>query len=134
MRWLREGFEGRRDELETRSDFERRTGISAASLTGHFKRYADKMPKVVAVNGRLKYFLAEELDTFIAWVQQNSGTRSEADVKRAEIARVRMRIEETRERIRAHRDGLRKAEVDLRRYQRDLKNHESDLRFLEQGE
>lgn len=133
MQWLRPKFEGREGELETRADFEKRTGITAMSLSSHFTRYADKKPPVVAKHGKLKFFVAAELDSFVRWISENSGTRSEADVKRSEIARLKDSIDDAEDRRQAHLAALDKADRDKARFQRKLRQEEEALDFLEKG-
>jgi hypothetical protein len=133
VKWLRQEFEGREDLLETRADFKKRTGITEMSLSGHFTRYADRVPKVVKKFGKLKYFAADELDGFIKWIEENSGTRTPADIKRADIARLTNAIEDIDERIETHRLALEKAEKERVRVVRDRKRAQSDLDFLEQA-
>lgn len=133
MEWLRPEYQGRESELETREEFFKRTGVTTQSLSSHFTRYANRIPKMVAKFGKTKYFVAAELDEFIRWISENSGTRSESDIKRAEIVRLSTSIEEAEERIARHRESLAKAEKDKARFQRSLKRAESDLTFLEQG-
>jgi uncharacterized protein YlxW (UPF0749 family) len=132
--WLRPEFQGREKELETRVDFERRTGISAQSLSSKFSNYADRLPKLVKRNGKLKYFVAVELDEFVGWIEANAGTRSEADVRRAELARVQNAIEDTMERVADRQRDLDKAKRDLAKYQRQAKTLKSDIEFLDQVE
>jgi len=132
--WLRPEFQGREKELETRVDFERRTGISAQSLSSKFSNYADRLPKLVKRNGKLKYFVAAELDEFVGWIEANAGTRSEADVRRAELARVQNAIEDTVERVADRQRDLDKAKRDLAKYQRQAKGLKSDIEFLDQVE
>lgn len=132
--WLRPEFQGREKELETRVDFERRTGISAQSLSSKFSNYADRLPKLVKRNGKLKYFVAVELDEFVGWIEANAGTRSEADVRRAELARVQNAIEDTVERVADRQRDLDKAKRDLAKYQRQAKTLKSDIEFLDQVE
>lgn len=132
--WLRPEFQGREKELETRVDFERRTGISAQSLSSKFSNYADRLPKLVKRNGKLKYFVAAELDEFVGWIEANAGTRSEADVRRAELARVQNAIEDTMERVADRQRDLDKAKRDLAKYQRQAKTLKSDIEFLDQVE
>lgn len=132
--WLRPEFQGREKELETRVDFEKRTGISAQSLSSKFSNYADRLPKLVKRNGKLKYFVAAELDDFVGWIEANAGTRSEADVRRAELARVENAIEETLERVADRQRDLDKAKRDLAKYQRQAKGLKSDIEFLDQVE
>lgn len=132
--WLRPEFQGREKELETRVDFERRTGISAQSLSSKFSNYADRLPKLVKRNGKLKYFVAAELDEFVGWIEANAGTRSEADVRRAELARVQNAIEDTMERVADRQRDLDKAKRDLAKYQRQAKGLKSDIEFLDQVE
>lgn len=132
--WLRPEFQGREKELETRVDFERRTGISAQSLSSKFSNYADRLPKLVKRNGKLKYFVATELDEFVGWIEANAGTRSEADVRRAELARVQNAIEDTLERVADRQRDLDKAKRDLAKYQRQAKSLKSDIEFLDQVE
>jgi flagellar motility protein MotE (MotC chaperone) len=132
--WLRPEFQGREKELETRVDFERRTGISAQSLSSKFSNYADRLPKLVKRNGKLKYFVAAELDEFVGWIEANAGTRSEADVRRAELARVQNAIEDTLERVADRQRDLDKAKRDLAKYQRQAKTLKSDIEFLDQVE
>lgn len=132
--WLRPEFQGREKELETRVDFERRTGISAQSLSSKFSNYADRLPKLVKRNGKLKYFVAVELDEFVGWIEANAGTRSEADVRRAELARVQNAIEDTLERVADRQRDLDKAKRDLAKYQRQAKTLKSDIDFLDQVE
>lgn len=134
MERLRPEAEGRESEMETREGFEKRTGITKATLSGHFTRYADKKPKPVAKKGKQKYYLPEELDAFIKWVEENSGTRSDADIARADIARLEERIEETEERKKTHQEGLRKAERDLSNFLRQIRRRREDLAFLEKSE
>lgn len=134
MGWLRGEYEGREDELETRAEFEKRTGVTAQSLSSHFSRYADKVPKVAKKFGKQKWFVAAELDGFIGWIAENSGTRSDADIMRAEIARLDSSIEDVEDRLTKHREALAIAEADMKRLKRKRSNAVSDLRFLEQGE
>ncbi|MCP9209612.1 hypothetical protein [Streptomyces cucumeris] len=133
MEWLRPEFKDREDLLETRAEFEKRTGVTKQSLSSHFTRYADLVPDVVKKFGKQKWFLASELDDFIAWISANTGTRSEADIKRAEIARLTKAIEEAEERENRHKAHLEKAQADKTRHMRQRKHAESDLSFLEQG-
>lgn len=132
--WLRADLQDQEKNLETRSDFEKRTGISAQSLSSKFSNYADRLPKVVKKNGKLKYFLASELDEFVAWIEANSGTRSEADVRRADLARVQNAIEEGLDRVADWQRGLDKAKRDLAKFQRQEKSLKADIEFLEQVE
>ena len=132
--WLRTEFQGRENELETRSDFEKRTGITAQSLSSKFSNYADRIPKVVKKSGKLKFFVATELDEFVRWIEENAGTRSEADVRRAELARVMNAIEEGEERVADRKQDLEKAERDLAKFRRQAKSLKSDIEFLEQVE
>lgn len=132
--WLRPEFQGREDKLETRADFEKRTGITAQSLSSKFANYADRLPKVVKKSGKLKFFVATELDEFVAWIEANAGTRSEADVRRAELARVENSIEEALERVADRQRDLDKAKRDLAKFQRQAKGLKSDIAFLEQVE
>jgi len=132
--WLRTEFQGRENELETRSDFEKRTGITAQSLSSKFSNYADRIPKVVKKSGKLKFFVATELDEFVRWIEENAGTRSEADVRRAELARVMNAIEEGEERVADRKRDLEKAERDLAKFRRQAKSLKSDIEFLEQVE
>lgn len=132
--WLRTEFQGRENELETRSDFEKRTGITAQSLSSKFSNYADRIPKVVKKSGKLKFFVAAELDEFVRWIEENAGTRSEADVRRAELARVMNAIEEGEERVADRKRDLEKAERDLAKFRRQARSLKSDIEFLEQVE
>jgi molybdopterin converting factor small subunit len=131
--WLRPEYRGREEELETRADFEDRTGTTAQSLSSHFTRYANRVPKPAAKFGKQKWFAASELDAFLAWIRENSGTRSEEEIMEAEIARLDVAIEEASDRIERHREALAKAERDLNRYSRQRKNRLADLQFLKQG-
>lgn len=133
MDWLRPEFQGREGELETRAEFEKRTGVTAQSLSSHFTRYANRVPKVVKKFGKQKYFVASELDAFIAWIKEHSGTRSEVEIKEAEIARLDVAIEEADERIAKHQAALEKAQKDKARFLRSRKREVSDLEFLQQG-
>lgn len=133
-KWFRTEFQGRESELETRADFETRTGITAQSLSSMFTRYADRMPKVVKKFGKTKYFVAVELDDFVAWIEKNSGTRSEVDVRRAELARVENAIEEGEERVAEHARSKEKAERDVAKFRRQRKALLGDIAFLEQVE
>jgi hypothetical protein len=132
--WLRPEFQDREDELETRAQFEQRTGITTQSLSSHFTRYADRVPAVVKTFGKLKYFAAYELDDFVKWISENSGTRSETEVKRSEVARRKNSIGEAELRVAAHKKLLGKAEAELSMRRRQLKRAEDDLSFLEQVE
>lgn len=133
VKWLRPEYEDREDELETREEFFKRTGVSTQSLSSHFNRYGDKVPAVVKLFGKKKWFVASELDTFIDWIKKHGGTRSEADIKRAEMVRLEASMEEARERIEKHEIALGKAKSDLARHQRSHKRAKDDLEFLEQG-
>lgn len=132
--WLRPEFQDRESDLETRTDFEKRTGVSAQSLSSKFSNYADRLPKVVKKDGKLKYFVNSELDEFVAWIDQNAGTRSEADVRRADLARVQNAIEEGIDRVADRQRDLDKAKRDLAKFQRQAKSLQSDIDFLEQVE
>lgn len=132
--WLRPEYQGREKELETRAEFEARTGISEQSLSSMFTRYADRVPAVAKKFGKKKYFVATELDDFVQWIRDNSGTRSEADVKRAEVARLMNSVEEATERVDDNRTRLTKAERELALRKRQLKRAKDDLAFLEQVE
>lgn len=132
--WLRSEFQGRDGELETRTEFEKRTGMSAQSLSSKFSNYADRLPKVVKKNGKLKFFVAAELDSFVKWIEENSGTRSEADVRRADLARVLNAIDEGTDRVTDRRRDLEKAERDLAKYKRQERKLREDIAFLEQVE
>jgi hypothetical protein len=132
--WLRPEYQGREDELETRADFEKRTGITKESLSSMFTRYADRMPKVAKKVGKMKYFPASELDGFVNWIKENSGTRSDAEVKRAEVARLLNSIEDGEDRVSDREKDLAKAQGDLGRFRRQLKRAQDDLAFYEQVE
>jgi hypothetical protein len=133
VEWLRPEFRDREDELETRADFEKRTAITAQSLSSHFTRYANRIPEVAKKFGKTKYFVATELDDFIKWIQENSGTRSEAEIKRAEIARLVAAEADARERKEKHLEAAAKAERDQARYRKQHKRALDELKFLEQG-
>lgn len=132
--WLRPEFEGREGELETRTDYEARTGLSAQSLSSKFSNYADRLPKVVKKDGKLKYFVAVELDEFVGWIEANSGTRSEADVRRAELARVVNAIDESEDRVSDRQRDLDKAKRDLAKFRRQAKALKEEIAFLDQAE
>lgn len=134
VKWLRPEFEGREDELETRVDFEGRTGVSAQSLSSKFTNYADRTPKVAKLFGRTKFFVAAELDEFVAWIDKNAGTRSDTDIRRAEIARLEAAIEESEASIAEHEA---KRDVVVRRrngYKRKLRVKQEELEFLKKAE
>lgn len=140
VEWLRPEFRGREGELATRDDYEaitRQRGeksvVTAQALSSAFTRYANRVPKVAKRFGKQKWFVTKELDDFIQWIQENSGTRSEAEIKRAEIARLDLSVEEVEERIVKHRESLAKAERDLAIRKKQRKRAEDDLKFLEQG-
>lgn len=133
-KWLRPEFQGREAELETRTDFEKRTGVTRESLSNRFTNYADRMPKVVKKFGKVKYFVADELDEFVAWINKNAGTRSDADIRRAEIVRLKNAIEECDERVEEHTRNREKAVEDRNRHKRNLRKAEEDLEFLAQVE
>lgn len=130
--WLRPEYEGREDELETRADFEARTGISVQSLSSMFTRYADHLPDVVKKFGKLKFFVATELDDFVQWINENSGNRTEVEVRRAELARVKKAMEGATNRVTDRQADLDKAKRELAKYQRQARGLESDIQFLEQ--
>lgn len=132
--WLREEFMDREDELETRTQFEQRTGVSAMSLSSHFTRYANRVPGVVKKFGKQKFFVSAELDEFIAWIAENSGNRSEAEVRRSEVARLKNSVTEAEKRVADRRRDAKRAEEDLAKFRRQLKSTESELAFLEQAE
>jgi uncharacterized protein (DUF3084 family) len=89
---------------------------------------------VVKKSGKLKFFVATELDEFVRWIEENAGTRSEADVRRAELARVMNAIEEGEERVADRKRDLEKAERDLAKFRRQARSLKSDIEFLEQVE
>lgn len=132
--WLREEYKGREDELETRTEFEKRTGVSVMSLSSHFTRYANRVPGVVKKFGKQKFFVAAELDEFMTWIAENSGNRSDAEVRRAEVARLKNSITEGEVRVANRRREAKRAEDDLAKLRRQLKSTESELAFLEQAE
>lgn len=134
VKWLRPEFQGSEGELETRTDFEKRTGISAQALSSRFTSYADRMPKVVKKFGKMKYFVAAELDEFVNWIAENAGTRSDADIRRAEIARIENAIDECDERVEEHRRNVEKAEKDRAKFRRQLRIKKEELDFLAQRE
>lgn len=133
-KWLRPEFKGREGELETRTDFEKRTGISAQALSSRFTNYADRKPRIVKKFGKTRYFVAVELDGFVDWIAKNSGTRSDADIRRAEIARIEDAIEECDERVEEHKRNLEKAEKDRGKFMRQRRVKQEELGFLEQVE
>lgn len=138
VEWIRPEFQGRENELSTRQDYEKLTReagnvVTAQSLSSAFTRYADRVPKVAKKFGKQKWFVTQELHDFIAWIAENSGTRSEAEIKRAEIARLDVSVEEAEERVAKHKEELAKAERDLARRKKQRKRAEDDLKFLEQG-
>lgn len=132
--WLRPEFEGRENELETRAEFEKRTGISRESLSSMFTRYADQMPGAVKKFGKQKYFVSTELDQFVKGIRESDSNRSEAGVKRAEVARLKNSVSEGERRVGDRQRDLKKAEADLGRYKRQLRRAEEELSFLEQVE
>lgn len=138
VEWLRPEFQDREADLVTRSDYEKLTReegkvVTAQSLSSHFTRYADRAPEPVKRFGKTKWFLRGELDDFIAWIRENSGTRSEVDIKRAEIARLKAALEEVENRKKRHLESLAKAERDELHFRRKLRQAEDDLAFLKQG-
>lgn len=130
--WLRPEYEGREGELETRADFEARTGISVQSLSSMFTRYADRVPPIVKKWGKYKYFVAVELDEFVAWIKENTGTRSEVDVRRAELARVNNAIEEAESRVTDRQADLDRAKRELAKFQRQARKVKEEITYLEQ--
>lgn len=140
VEWLRPEFRGREAELSTREDYETITRqrdednvVTAQALSSAFTRYANRVPKVAKKFGKKKWFVTQELDDFTAWIKKHSGTRSEAEIKQAEIARLDVALEETDERIAKHQEALAKAERDKARFKKQRKRAEDDLKFLEQG-
>lgn len=138
VEWPRPEFRGREDELSTREEYEQRTReagsvVTAQSLSSSFTRYADRVPEVAKRFGKKKWFVTKELDEFIEWIRENAGSRSEGDIKRAEIARLRTSVSEAEARVVKHREAAEKAERDVLRHKKQLKRAEDDLRFLEQG-
>lgn len=138
VEWLRPEFQGRESELATRDDYERLTReagkvVTAQSLSSAFTRYANRVPQVAKKFGKTKWFVKKELDDFIAWIAENSGTRSETEIKQAEIARLEVAVEEARERKAKHLESAAKADRDEARYEKQLKRARDDLKFLEQG-
>lgn len=131
--WLREEYQGREGELETRKDFFERTGVTTQSLSSAFTRYANRVPAVVKKFGKEKWFVAAELDDFIGWIKKNSGNRSETDIVRAEIARLDAALEEVKKRKAKHLESLAKADRDEARFLRARKVAQGELEFLEQG-
>lgn len=131
--WLRSEYKGREKELETREDFFKRTGVTTQSLSSHFTRYANRVPKVVKKFGKQKWFVATELDEFIKWIGENSGNRSEEEIVEAEIARLDVALEEVDGRLRKHAEATAKAEKDKARFTRQRKIAISELEFLKQG-
>jgi len=137
-KWLRPEFQGRESELATRDEYEeltRKAGnvVTAQALSSAFTRYANRVPQAAKLFGKKKYFVAKELDEFISWIQENSGTRSEAEIKRAEIARLKVAEEEAVGRKEKHLASAAKADKDITRFRRQRKRAEDDLKFLEQG-
>lgn len=138
VEWLRPEFQGRDDELATRDEYEtltRNAGnvVTAQALSSAFKRYANRVPQTVKKFGKQKWFAIKELDAFFSWIAENSGTRSEADIKDAEIANLKVAIGEAEERIIKHKEALSKAERDLAYRKKKLRRAEEDAAFLKQG-
>jgi hypothetical protein len=132
--WLRPEFQGREGELETRTGFYERTGITEEALSSMFVRYANRAPKVVKRFGKKQHFVIAELDTFVAWIAENSGKRSNAEVKRSEVARLVKSIEEAEDRVSDRLSDLKKAENSLALRKRQHKRALDELAFLEQTE
>ena len=121
-------------DLETRADFQARTGRSTESLSSMFTRYANRVPRTIKTDGKLKYFLASELDEFVAWVTENSGTRTEVEVREAEAARQERSIEAIEKRVAAKKRDLMRTEAELAKARRQHKNTLDDLAYLKQVE
>jgi DNA repair exonuclease SbcCD ATPase subunit len=130
--WLRPEYQGRENELETRETFEKRTGISVQSLSSMFTRYANRVPKVVKKFGKLKFFVATELDDFVQWINENSGNRTEVEVREAELARVEKALDEASGRVEDRKRDLERAEQTLAKFRRQARGLESDIQFLKQ--
>lgn len=131
--WLRPEFEGRESELETREGFEGRTGVSAMSLSSYFTRYADDVPDVVKMFGKEKYFVAAELDDFLTLIRQKSGSRTPAEVRAAEVARLEKSVSNGEKRLADRERDAEKARIDLAKFRRQLKRAKEELDLVERG-
>jgi hypothetical protein len=131
--WRRPEFRDRLGELETRQDFEKRTGMSPTALSTRLSSYANWAPQPVVIRGKTKYFVPEELDQFIAKIE-DSGPRSMAELARANLARAKMQREEAQERAETHREHLQKAERDIKQAERDEREAQLILKGLGEGE
>lgn len=114
-------------ELETTHQAAERKGVSVSVLRGKFRRYAKEAPKPVKVFGRLKYFLPEEVDAFLAAVENRPSMRSRLEVAESEVYRITEALEEARRRKERWEEEARKATVDEKHFSSALRRAEEKV-------
>lgn len=107
------------DELVTPVAFGEERGMEATAMASRLKRYADKAPVVVRVDGRTRYYLESEL---VKFMEDTSSTtpRSPREVAYAEVVYLEQAIQEGEAGLKNHdvavatsREHLRRAQVAL---------------------
>lgn len=116
--------------LENATQYALRNGLKKSTVRNRMNNYSDQAPQpVLLVNGREKFFLVSELDTFIKETGRPEGEagRSPLQVAESEVHRLRLSVAEGERRRNVRRADFEKAEQHLLRVRKQLAETEEWL-------
>src|SRR5690554_199854 len=125
--WYRPEFQGREAELENREEFEKRRGLKAGTINSRFYDYADRRPALVKEVGRVRYYVAAELDAFFDGLKGREAPRTPEQVLAARVVRREDAVRERKEAVERKRRALEKAERSLAYHMKKLEADRASL-------
>lgn len=125
--WHRPEFQGREAELENREEFEKRRGLKPGTINARFYDYADRRPPLVKEVGRVRYYVADELDKFLDSLKGREAPRTAEQVLAARVARREDAVREQEEAVERKRLELEKAKRTLAHHRKRLEDDQSAL-------
>lgn len=118
--WHRSEFQGREDELENREEFETRRSLKPGVINSRFYDYADQRPALVREVGRVRYYVAAEMDRFYDGLKGREAPRTAEQVLSARVVRRQDAVKE-------HEEAVERKQRELEKAKRSLAYHKKRL-------
>lgn len=125
--WHRPEFQGREAELENREEFEKRRGLRSGTINSRFYDYADRRPALVKEVGRVRYYVAAELDAFFDDLKGREAPRTPEQVLAARVVRREDAVKEREEAVERKQRELEKAQRSLAYHKKRLDDDRAAL-------
>jgi hypothetical protein len=125
--WHRPEFQGRESELENREEFEKRRGLRSGTINSRFYDYADRRPALVKEVGRVRYYVAAELDRFYDSLKGRGAPRTAEQVLAARVVRRQDAVKGCEEAVKRKQEELEKAQRSLAYHKKRLDDDRAAL-------